>query len=308
MSAWVLLTIGGAFLQNLRSLLQRRLTGDLSVNGAAYVRFLFALPFAWLFFATTSYLHDGGDFSFMPNGEFLLFIGAGAVAQMVATSALVAAVSGSHFALGTALSKTEAVQAAVLGLLILGEAVSLRALAGIGISLLGVVLLSGNIRPADLVQADRRVWFGVLAGTCLALCSICYRGASLALLNDIAVAAPMASSGFYQTLIVAAFTLAVAVTLQSVVMGAYLVLAEPGQIRQVMYQWQPALLVGLIAMVASVCWFTAMALHNAAMVRALGQIELLFTLATSVWLRHERITRREVIGIALLVLGILMLF
>ena len=49
MSAWVLLTIAGAFLQNFRSLLQRQLTEDLSVNGAAYVRFLFALPFAWLF-------------------------------------------------------------------------------------------------------------------------------------------------------------------------------------------------------------------------------------------------------------------
>ena len=42
---------------------------------------------------------------------------------MVATSALVAAVSGSHFALGTALSKTEAVQAALLGLILLGEGV-----------------------------------------------------------------------------------------------------------------------------------------------------------------------------------------
>ena len=50
MSPWILLTIAGAFLQNLRSLLQRRLTGNLSVNGAAYVRFLFALPFAWLLF------------------------------------------------------------------------------------------------------------------------------------------------------------------------------------------------------------------------------------------------------------------
>ena len=306
MSAWVVLTIGGAFLQNLRSLLQRRLTGDLSVNGAAYVRFLFAVPFAWAFFAVTSYLH-GSEISFTPNSEFLLFIVAGAVTQIVATSALVAAVSGSHFALGTALSKTEAVQAAVLGLVILGEAVSLRALAGIGISLLGVFLLSGNIRPADLVHSDRRVWFGVLAGTCLALCSISYRGASLVLLDDIAVAPLMVSPGFYQTLIVAAFTLAVAVTLQSMVMGAYLGLAEPGQIRQVMFQWRPALLVGLIAMVASACWFTAMALHNAAMVRALGQIELLFTLATSVWLLRERVTRREVFGIALLVLGILLL-
>ena len=51
----------------------------------------------------------------------------------------------------------------------------------------------------------------------------------------------------------------------------------------------------------------AMAMHNAAMVRAVGQIELLFTLITSVWLLNERISRREVFGMALLVDGILML-
>jgi len=44
------------------------------------------------------------------------------------------------------------------------------------------------------------------------------------------------------------------------------------------------------------------------MVRALGQIELLFTLMTSVWLLNERVRRREVLGMVLLVLGILMLF
>ena len=51
-----------------------------------------------------------------------------------------------------------------------------------------------------------------------------------------------------------------------------------------------------------------MALYNAAMVRALGQIELLFTLITSIWLLNERVSRREVLGMVLLVLGILMLF
>ena len=52
----------------------------------------------------------------------------------------------------------------------------------------------------------------------------------------------------------------------------------------------------------------AMAMHNAAMVRALGQIELLFTLMTSLWLLQERVSRREALGMGLLVLGILMLF
>ena len=302
MSAWVLLTVAGAFLQNLRSLLQRRLTGDLSVNGAAYVRFLFALPFAWLFLWACH--HGIGSTVWpQPNNEFLFFVVGGAVAQMIATSALVAAVSGSHFALGTALSKTEAVQAVLLGLLILGEGVSLMAFGGIAISLVGVFLLSGNIRPKDLVRSDRAVWFGLLAGTSLALCSICYRGASLALLGADADLAPVP-----QTVVVAAFTLAFAVTMQTVMMGIYLRLVEPGQMTLVIERWRPAIVVGLIAMLASACWFTAMAMHNAAMVRALGQIELLFTLMTSIWLLRERVSRREVFGMGLLVLGILMLF
>ena len=84
-------------------------------------------------------------------------------------------------------------------------------------------------------------------------------------------------------------------------------MSQPGQLTAVAERWRPALLVGMIAMAASACWFTAMAMHNAAMVRAVGQIELLFTLITSVWLLNERISRREVFGMALLVAGILML-
>ena len=79
-----------------------------------------------------------------------------------------------------------------------------------------------------------------------------------------------------QTVVVAAFTLAFAVTMQTVMMGIYLRLVEPGQMTLVIERWRPAIVVGLIAMLASACWFTAMAMHNAAMVRALGQIELLF--------------------------------
>jgi uncharacterized membrane protein len=50
-----------------------------------------------------------------------------------------------------------------------------------------------------------------------------------------------------------------------------------------------------------------MALVNAALVRAMGQIELLFTLITSIWFLGERVRRREVLGMLLLVLGIVLL-
>ena len=46
---WIALTVAAAFLQNIRSLLQKRLTGRLSVNGASYVRFCYALPFVWVY-------------------------------------------------------------------------------------------------------------------------------------------------------------------------------------------------------------------------------------------------------------------
>jgi drug/metabolite transporter (DMT)-like permease len=57
----------------------------------------------------------------------------------------------------------------------------------------------------------------------------------------------------------------------------------------------------------SLGWFTAFALTNAAYVRALGQIELVFSYLSAVFFFRERVTRIEVIGIAMLVLGIVTL-
>ena len=302
MELWIGLTIAGAFLQNLRSLLQKRLTGELSVNGAAYVRFFYAIPFAWIYVA---YIWEGRfpDLNF----AFLAYVTVGAIMQIIATSALVAAVSGSHFAVGTALSKTEAVQAALLGLIILGDAVSGLALTGIAVSLVGVFFLSGSIRTRDFLKGDASVWYGVLAGTAFALCSVCFRGASLALSIDADTGTQMSGVPALGLAERAGFTLAVTLTLQTLLMGVYLVLREPAQIRKVINSWPIAVWVGLIGSVSSICWFTAMTLQNAAIVRALGQVELMFTLVTSVFLLRERIRIREMLGMLLLVLGILLL-
>jgi uncharacterized membrane protein len=57
----------------------------------------------------------------------------------------------------------------------------------------------------------------------------------------------------------------------------------------------------------SLGWFTAFALTNAAYVRALGQIELVFSYLSAVFFFRERVTRIEVIGIGMLILGIVVL-
>lgn len=289
MELWLGITLVAAFLQNVRSLLQKRLTGELSVNGAAYVRFLYAVPFAWVY---AMWLWQGEPQGF--NVDFVSYVLTGAVAQIVATACLLASFTTGNFAVGTAYSKTEAAQAALFGLVVLGDAVSGWAVAGIAVSLVGVILLSGNFRLGDLLKPNRALWLGMAAGAGFAVSAIGFRGASLAL--DVGT--------FLQR---AALTVVAAVTLQTVIMGTYLWLREPGQIAKALKHWRVAVWVGAIGMVASAGWFTAMTLKNAAVVRAVGQVELLFTVMTSVWLLGERLHVKEVAGMILVVAGIWLL-
>ena len=50
MELWIPLTIAAAFFQNIRSAMQKHLQGKLSTLGAAYVRFIYALPIALIYF------------------------------------------------------------------------------------------------------------------------------------------------------------------------------------------------------------------------------------------------------------------
>jgi drug/metabolite transporter (DMT)-like permease len=65
--------------------------------------------------------------------------------------------------------------------------------------------------------------------------------------------------------------------------------------------------VGIAGMVASAAWFTAFTIQNAAYVRALGQIELVFTFIVSVFFFKEKSNRMEVFGIGAIIAGILIL-
>ena len=55
---------------------------------------------------------------------------------------------------------------------------------------------------------------------------------------------------------------------------------------------------------ASAGWFTAMAIEPVAHVRTLGLIELLFSYAISRWVFRERLRRRELVGVALLAVAL----
>ena len=297
MELWVPITLAAAFMQNLRSALQKHLKASLSTSGATFCRFVYAAPLALLYAAV---LGEGYGFGWpAPNPRFVLFSMLGGLTQITATALLVYLFSLRNFAVGTTYSKTETVQTAVFGLVILGEPVSSTAAIAIAISLVGVMSISAakshlTLRNLLLGWTGRAAFIGMLSGTCFGLSAVAYRAAALSLGGE----------GF---LMQAAFTLACVVVFQTAVMAVWIRAREPGELTRVVRGWRVASLVGISGVIGSIGWFTAMTLENAAYVRAVGQVELVFTFIASYFFFRERSTALEVAGILLIVGGIVIL-
>ena len=90
-------------------------------------------------------------------------------------------------------------------------------------------------------------------------------------------------------------------------MGLYLLIANRAEFIKVFAAWRLTVLVGLVGMLSSAGWFAAMTLQNAAYVRALGQVELLFTFAASVFIFREQIKSLEVWGTVLVIGSVVLL-
>ena len=294
---WIPLTIAAAFLQNVRSSLQKHLKSELGTTGATFVRFGYGIPFALAYLLILVALL--GFETPLPNGRFLAFVFTGGVTQIAGTAFLLTLFDARNFAVGTAYSKTETVQAAIFAAVFLGETISSLAVIGIVISLIGVMVIS-TARSATGSSGIVRAWtarsalVGLASGASFGVAAVSYRGASLSLGGE----------GF---LVQAAYTLAFVLVLQTLVMAAYMAIRTPGELHKVLAAWRVAIWVGASGALGSIGWFTAMSIQNAALVRAVGQIELVFTIAASVLIFREKILRLELLGIFLVVAGIIVL-
>ena len=292
MSLWVVFTLFAAGFQTVRFMLQKSLKGlGLSTGGATFSRFAFAAPIAFaLSFAALS-LTGTSVPTFGP--WFWAYVTLGALSQIVATYLTVALFALRNFAVGVAFTKTETLQVAGFSVILLGEAVSGLGLAAICVGFVGVLLLSRSPEPGAAFFG-RPMIYGILAGGLFGLSAIGYRGATLELM-------PLP---FFLRAVLA---LAAATIIQTLVMGVWLCWREPGEIRRVAACWQRTSLVGITGILGSLGWFVAFSLYNAAYVRAVGQIEIVFTLLASLVFFREKIALREVAGIVLIVASVLMI-
>ncbi|MCB1390137.1 MAG: DMT family transporter [Rhodobacteraceae bacterium] len=292
MEPWVLVTLAAAGVQTLRFTLQKRLKGlGLSTGGATFSRFLFAAPLA---LAGLGLMLAVEQASLPPlSVRFWVFACLGGLGQIVATFCTVALFSERSFAVGIAFTKTETVQVAVFSALLLGEGVSAAGLAAILVGAVGVVLLS---RPPQGWRRggvlNRATVLGILAGGLFGLSAIGYRGATLQIDHP-------------DALFRATAALAMATSFQASAMALWLRWREPGEITRVLGTWRATSLVGVTGVLGSLGWFTAFAMQNAAYVRSLGQVELIYSILVSALVFRERPGHTELVGIGLLALSIL---
>ena len=290
--SWVFFALAATGFQTIRFMLQKVLaTSDLSAGGATFSRFFFSAPFVWL--AAILILPAWPQLT----PSFWAFALAGGITQILATVCTVMLFQSRNFAVGITLKKTEVLLTVLVGIVILGEGVSWPGFAAMVLGVAGVLLLSDppKVEGEGLraLLTSRAVVLGLTSGIFFGVSAVTYRGATLEVSGE-----PM-----IRALVALTFVLAI----QIAALGTWLKLREPGEITRVAKAWKRAMWIGLTSLGGSICWFTAFTLENAGYVFAVGQLEVILSLAASVFFFRETVTRREVFGITLIFLSVVAL-
>lgn len=291
---WIPIVLWAAFAQTVRNAAQKSLTKAHGTLPATLVRFIYGLPFAALWLMAV--MRYAGTPLPAVSPAFLAWVAIGGVSQILATALLLAAMERTNFAVASAYSKTEVLQVAVFAVVLLGEAVTLASAIAITIATTGVVLLSakGTNSAPGKGRLSQAAVFGIGSGSLFAVAAVGYRGATLAL-------------GEPNPAVAGAYALVWAQSIQSLLLGGFLYVRQRESLAAVLGAWRMSLLAGLMGAAASAGWFTAFAMRNAADVRALGLIEVLFSYAIARRMFGERISVLEGFGMALLIAGLVVL-
>src|SRR3712207_2987982 len=289
---WVPVTLVAAAAQTGRNATQRRLTETLGTVGATQVRFLYGFPFALIALAVMSLVT--GEEVPAPHTTFLTYALIGAVTQILATALMLSAMRERAFSVVTAYTKTEPVQVALFGLVLLGDHLTPMMGLAIAVATSGVLLMS--VKPGTGLTSSgvRPVLFGLASGAFFALAAIGFRGAILGL-----------PEGSF--LMRATTTLAWSLGVQTALLVGWLGLADRSALFGSLRVWRASLGAGFLGALASQFWFIGFSLTTAANVRTLALVEVLMAQAVSRRLFAQGTSRREIIGMGLIVGGVALL-
>ena len=295
--SWVVITVIASLSQTLRSVFQKNIIEDVGVLVSAYSRFVFALPFVALLAVL-----------FLGSQEIVLlktislktwfFLISASICQILFTIILIKLFTLRSFAIGVAFSKTEVIQTTLLEIIILGFILTSHVFLSIIIGFIGMLFMSKQKLIGKLGYNTlflKQVTLGVLCGIFLGLSSVLYKVALDSVITDL----------IYKKVLVLSF---LALAFQSVIFGTYIVSTEGKQnVVKLFSIWKKGLPVGFFGCAATFCWFFAFSLVDATFVRAVGQLEIVFSVLITYIFYKERITGFELIGMSLITISILAL-
>ena len=291
---WIVTSVLGAFFQNARSSIQKKLNTEMSLMASTYVRFAFSLPILFVIFLTYF-----GNFNYfiisVQDSNFITYVILASVLQISFTLLFLYLLKFTNFLVGTALSKTEVIQIAFFEFIILKDYLNFYALLGIMISTIGVIIFSTkDLKNIINGFFSKSTVVGLLCGTLLALSVVFYRG-SMEFLE-------FTNKNFDRALL----TLFAATIIQTSLITFYLLLFEITEFKKIKSNIKLSSLAGFFGFSATISWFYSFSLVQAALVRAVGQIELLFSYISSRFMFKEKIRYIEIFGIIIFIFGLIL--
>lgn len=301
--AWIFVSIFAAFMQAIRTAGQKDLNRHLSTMAVTYVRALFGvIPLFVLLLVL--FLYEGTA----PPAVSWKIIGycfITAIFQIWATALLVHLFTLKNFAVATMLPRCETIFVALLGVAFFSEVITATGWVAIVLSVAGVLAISvGRLQagPGHMwlrpeagwgeVLTGRAVQVGLLAGLLFALCSLALREAMLLFRGGTVV---------YQGVL----AVVIVNTMQLGMQTLWFLWRDRQVWGKIAPHWRTCQFVGLTSALGSAGWFIAIGLQNASYVKAVGQVEAIFSLLIAWFYFRERIGRLELAGIALIVAGVI---
>ena len=299
---WVVLTLSAATLQATRNALSRQLVGQVSPALTAWSRFAFNLPFSAALALGLAIAHGAP----LLSRAFFAWALAGALTQLLANVALVAAFQVASFSQSVALHKLETVFGAIVGIAFFGEAPAPFGWAGILLSTSGVLLMNLS-RPDQEGRGWRRMFvldrgsiYALTCGALFAFTAFFFKEA----IRQLAAANPRLAGGRFEP---AVFTVFHVAWMQVALATPAVAWMRPGELRRTATLWRTMLGIGLTGFLGSLCWFWAFGLALVAYVRAVGQLEAPISIVISaVWFREKGLAR-QLPAIAAIVGGVVLI-
>ena len=233
--------------------------------------------------------------------RYLLYMAFGAVAQVIATILLLMMLRLRNFAVGTVLTKVDIVFTAVIGWLFFSERFSAPGVLALVVIAVGVILMSAARANTVERAAGGSSFKDLLRSPATHIALGCAFSFSLSYLF---LREAMQAMGGGTAIWRGAWTVFLATGLQVLMGAVWLTWSEPKMLKELWPNRAISTFIGITSALGSIAWYTAFALENAAYVRAVGQIEVVFTLLVSWLYFREKLTPLELFGIALTVAGV----